>query len=362
MDRKRKDYPDIGLEEGDRNVSEPLIPGGCILLARKIIESAIWDKPPLYLKVWVYLLTRAQHGDYKGLKRGQLRTSIPELIEACKWRIGARVERPKKEQIFQVIDWMRSINNSDDTDRTMSEGNAKAPMITTTKATHGLLITISNYADYQDFSMYESNGESNDENRAKTVREQQAAETPRKQREGNAKATPRQHEGNGEGNGGKAEEPINGAENLMELHNESNDENATKPPRKPDGAPTAQDNINKNYKNGNKRRKTIVGTPDDIPYQEIVDYLNGVCGTNYRHSTEETRKLIRARWQAGFTLDDFRQVIMKKHTDWSKNPDMQQYLRPQTLFGTKFESYLNQLSTVGTASTDWDALERELEQ
>ena len=67
---------------------------GFILLSRSLIESEIFSKPPLYLKVWIYLLTRAQHTDYKGLKRGQLYISIPEIQEACSHFEGFRKETP----------------------------------------------------------------------------------------------------------------------------------------------------------------------------------------------------------------------------------------------------------------------------
>jgi len=79
---------------------------------------------------------------------------------------------------------------------------------------------------------------------------------------------------------------------------------------------------------------------DVIPYQEIVDYLNLKAGTSYRHSTSSTQKLIRARWNEGFRLDDFKQVSDNMTAKWKGDPKMEQYLRPQTLFGTKFESYL----------------------
>lgn len=77
---------------------------------------------------------------------------------------------------------------------------------------------------------------------------------------------------------------------------------------------------------------------------EIVDYLNSVCGTNYRPNTKNTQKHINARIAEGYTLDDFKTVIDKKAAEW-KGKDMEQYLRPDTLFGTKFESYLNQKVT-----------------
>jgi len=149
-------------------MSEPLIPGGYILLSRKIIESQIWDKPPLYIKVWVYLLTCAQHKDYKGLKRGQLRTSIPEIQEACSWYIGFRKVVPTKDQIYQVLEWLRTGCAHND------ESNTKATMIATTKATQGIVITILNYGHYQDSKNYESNDEGNDEKAMKPTRKQRA--------------------------------------------------------------------------------------------------------------------------------------------------------------------------------------------
>ncbi|HGH7180717.1 TPA: phage replisome organizer N-terminal domain-containing protein [Bacillus luti] len=80
----------------------------------------------------------------------------------------------------------------------------------------------------------------------------------------------------------------------------------------------------------------------DIPYKEIVDYLNEKAGTQYRATAKETQRLIKARYQDGFTLDDFKKVIDNKATQWLNNPEMSSYLRPMTLFGTKFEGYLNE--------------------
>lgn len=81
-------------------------------------------------------------------------------------------------------------------------------------------------------------------------------------------------------------------------------------------------------------------TKDDIPYKEIVDYLNDKAKTNYRASGKDTKSHIKARWNEGFNLDDFKTVIDKQVARWT-NTEYQQYLRPKTLFGTKFESYLN---------------------
>lgn len=90
-------------------------------------------------------------------------------------------------------------------------------------------------------------------------------------------------------------------------------------------------------------QNTTENTADiSIPYLEIVDYLNAKAGTSYRHTSKKTQQLIRARWNEGFRLDDFKIVIDKKVAEWFNDPKMNKYLRPETLFGTKFESYLNQ--------------------
>ena len=75
---------------------------------------------------------------------------------------------------------------------------------------------------------------------------------------------------------------------------------------------------------------------------EIIDYLNQKTGKHFRKSIANTTRAINARIKEGFTVDDFKTVIDKKVIEWGKDERMKQYLRPQTLFGTKFESYLNQ--------------------
>jgi uncharacterized phage protein (TIGR02220 family) len=76
---------------------------------------------------------------------------------------------------------------------------------------------------------------------------------------------------------------------------------------------------------------------------EIIAYLNEVAGTRYRTSVAKTKSLVQARVKEGFTLEDFKTVIDVKCKEWKNDPKMSRYLRPETLFGTKFESYLNQV-------------------
>ena len=80
-------------------------------------------------------------------------------------------------------------------------------------------------------------------------------------------------------------------------------------------------------------------------YKYIVQHLNEKAGTSFKSSSPKTQTLIRARLREGFTVDDFKAVINKKCAEWVGNKDMEKYLRPETLFGTKFEGYLNARTT-----------------
>ena len=77
--------------------------------------------------------------------------------------------------------------------------------------------------------------------------------------------------------------------------------------------------------------------------KKIIDYLNGKLGTRYSYKSNATQKHIRARFSenASLTVEDFYTVIDKKCAEWKGDPKMEKYLRPETLFGSKFENYLN---------------------
>ncbi|KKZ98739.1 hypothetical protein B4147_3322 [Bacillus wiedmannii] len=74
---------------------------------------------------------------------------------------------------------------------------------------------------------------------------------------------------------------------------------------------------------------------------EIVNYLNDVCGSSYRLTSKKTQTLIKTRLVEGFTVDNFKTVIDTKAKEWLRT-EQAKYLRPETLFGTKFEGYLQQ--------------------
>lgn len=81
---------------------------------------------------------------------------------------------------------------------------------------------------------------------------------------------------------------------------------------------------------------------EQIPYKKIIDYLNEKAQKKYKHTSGANQKLIKARWNEGYRLDDFKHVIDTKTAQWLMNDAMNQYLRPATLFSNKFDSYLNE--------------------
>lgn len=95
----------------------------------------------------------------------------------------------------------------------------------------------------------------------------------------------------------------------------------------PDGEPIPDINTDRNA--------------DHKPYKDIVSYLNEKAGKRYKPTSKKIQSLINARMNEGFTLEDFKAVIDIKCAQWLHDAKMSEYLRPSTLFGTKFEEYLN---------------------
>jgi uncharacterized phage protein (TIGR02220 family) len=91
-----------------------------------------------------------------------------------------------------------------------------------------------------------------------------------------------------------------------------------------------------------EKEKKKKNKESSIPFEDIVTYLNKKTGKHYKHTTNKTKDCIKARINEGFNEQDFRTVIDNMVSQWINDEKMNQYLRPETLFGTKFEGYLNQ--------------------
>jgi uncharacterized phage protein (TIGR02220 family) len=101
----------------------------------------------------------------------------------------------------------------------------------------------------------------------------------------------------------------------------------------------------------------------------VITYLNEKANKQYRVDTERTIKLIGAKLNDGYNIEQMKYVIDVKVSQWL-NTDMEKYLRPETLFGNKFENYLNDKinnntsnisdkrirSAEETINTDWNFL------
>ena len=117
-------------------------------------------------------------------------------------------------------------------------------------------------------------------------------------------------------------------------------------------------NNNKNYQYkeiSNKRNNGSAKTEPSTIHKDVIDYLNDKIGARYKASSAINKRLIDARVKEGYTLDDFKRVIDNKVASWSHDQKMSKYLRPQTLFGTKFESYLNERAPSVPAHADFGA-------
>lgn len=112
-----------------------------------------------------------------------------------------------------------------------------------------------------------------------------------------------------------------------------NDKPLTSPRQAPDKLLTTINN-DKNVKND----KNVIKEKDI--YCRVVQYLNQKTGKKFSDKSKTTRSFIKARINDGFNEQEFYVVIDNKCSKWLSDPKMMEFLRPQTLFGTKFESYL----------------------
>ena len=132
-------------------MTDQRIDRGFILLARKLESSEIMNKPPLYVKLWVWMLMQASHKDHGSLKRGQFFTTYNQMRRAMSWEVGGRIETPTTKQIRTAVDFL-----------------SEKSFVGRLKVTQGLVITILNYDFYQTASNYERQTEKSSKGTIKT--------------------------------------------------------------------------------------------------------------------------------------------------------------------------------------------------
>lgn len=116
--------------------------------------------------------------------------------------------------------------------------------------------------------------------------------------------------------------------------------------------------IPKDFKNNKKHNVELA--LDDV--SEILNYLNQTANKNFKTNTSATRRLIKARLNEGFSVEDFKRVIDVKTKQWLNDPAMNKYLQPNTLFSaSKFEGYLNENTTPRKSSLATPSIPQPLE-
>nr|AKH46552.1 replication protein [uncultured marine virus] len=140
-------------------ISGEKIEGGYILLARRFSESELMSKPPLWIKLFVWMLLKANKTDgYKGLKIGQFRTNINEMRAAMTYYAGASPRTPSIKQIRVIYESLTK-GTTEGTAKGLTNGRAKGTdnnaIIKITKVRGGMLISVLNYEKYQEPKNYE---------------------------------------------------------------------------------------------------------------------------------------------------------------------------------------------------------------
>ena len=102
--------------------------------------------------------------------------------------------------------------------------------------------------------------------------------------------------------------------------------------------PNDNDNVNDNENEKGNGNYNASGS-DDVSLS-LLSYLNQKTGSSYT-ATDQIRATIEQRVSEGYTLEQMKSVIDKKFAEWSCDGKMRSYLRPSTLFGDRFEEYLN---------------------
>lgn len=104
-------------------------------------------------------------------------------------------------------------------------------------------------------------------------------------------------------------------------------------------------NKNKSDSDSDSNNKDLMSDKSDAI--TVLNYLNEVCSSKYKHTTKSHIENINARLAEGHTIEDCKLVIDTKRQEWANDKKMAGYLRPSTLFSTgKFQGYLTQAKTI----------------
>ena len=113
--------------------------------------------------------------------------------------------------------------------------------------------------------------------------------------------------------------------------------------KRTDGSVQNEQTNTRDYTENTTENISMSDKSDAAPYKTIIKYLNNKVNKRFSYKSESNRKLIKARFNEGYKLEDFMKVIDIKTNEWINDKKMKSYLQPSTLFrGSNFDKYLNQ--------------------
>ena len=119
---------------------------------------------------------------------------------------------------------------------------------------------------------------------------------------------------------------------------------------------------NKKQNKSKQKAKAEQSADIDNDIIEIVKLLNECSGRNFKSETQSTSSIIKSRKKGGFIKEDFERVIRFKCSKWKDDPKMSEYLRPETLFGNKFEGYLQSCPKINVVTQGKTMTDEEYEE
>jgi hypothetical protein len=134
------------------------IPEGGFIVARKIFKSGIWIKDPLFLKVWIFIVGKANHSDNekkgKTYKRGEFTTTYDNIIKSTSYYHNREHIFPSLKKIRIILKWLESEGMILVEPLKSGLGLTGADPTARTRAYVGIKITVIKYDTYQDLDNY----------------------------------------------------------------------------------------------------------------------------------------------------------------------------------------------------------------
>ena len=110
-----------------------------------------------------------------------------------------------------------------------------------------------------------------------------------------------------------------------------------------------------NKRKENKVEKKVIIKNEDI--ERVVSFLNEKAGTKFKSDSVATQKSL-TKLFVKFSAEEVEKVITSKSAEWLNDANMKKYLRPSTLFGNKFETYLEESNFISGHDQSFDYIKK----